>query len=328
MIYFLPMPRRVLLIGFEGAEGLDIFGPAEVFACVGQRLGSPRYDVVVCAVGRTFRVTSGAAVGARDLASVRPRADDTVLVVGGDDRAVAEAASSEVLVRWLRRAAGIVRRIGSICDGAFIVARSGLLDGRRAATHWSSCDRLARLYPRVQVDREAIYVRDGRVWTSAGVTTGIDMALAMVEEDHGRALADAVASHLVLYSRRPGFQSQFSEALVAQVSASNPLGPVIAWLRANLRAPLDVPRLARKAGMSARSLHRRCLQDLDITPAKLVERLRVEQARTLLATTGLGTKTIATRCGFGGPPRMARAFERALGVAPRDYRRMFTTAIS
>jgi transcriptional regulator GlxA family with amidase domain len=327
MVYFLPMPNRVLLVGFEGAEGLDIFGPAEVFSCVGRRLGAPSYDVVVCtAGGGWFKVTSGASVGSRDLAGVRPRTEDTVLVVGGDDRAVGEAASSAVLMGWLRRAARLVRRIGSICDGAFILARAGLLNGRRAATHWSSCDRLLRQYPQVDLDREAIYVRDGRLWTSAGVSTGIDMALAMVEEDHGRALADTVASHLVLYSRRPGFQSQFSEMLVAQASASNPLGPVVAWMRANLRTPLDVDRLARKAGMSVRSLHRHCLQEFATTPAKLVERLRVEQARTLLATTQLGTKTVAARCGFGGAPRMARAFERALGLAPREYRTMFTTA--
>jgi transcriptional regulator GlxA family with amidase domain len=327
MFYFLPMAERVLLIGFDGAEGLDIFGPAEVFAGACRRLDAPVYDVIVTAVGGgSIEVTSGALVAARELAAVRPRADDTVLVVGGADRAVEAAASSVALMRWLSRAARVARRIGSICDGAFIVARAGILDGRRAATHWSSCDRLARQYPQIEVDREAIFVRDGRVWTSAGVTTGIDMALAMVEEDHGRAVADTVAAHLVLYARRPGFQSQFSEVLVAQTSASDPLGPIVAWLRANLRAPLDVEKLARRAGMSVRSLHRHCVQELDTTPAKLVEKLRVEQARTLLATTQLGTKTIAMRCGFGSAPRMARAFERALGIVPRAYRTMFAKA--
>jgi transcriptional regulator GlxA family with amidase domain len=146
------------------------------------------------------------------------------------------------------------------------------------------------------------------------------MALAMVEDDHGRRLADRVAAHLVLYARRPGFQSQFSEELVAQTSSSDPLGPVVTWLRGNLRAPLDVSQLARRAGMSMRSLHRHCLKELGTTPAKLVEKLRVERARTLLTTTHLGTKTIAARAGFGTAPRMARAFERALGVAPAAYR--------
>ena len=290
------MARRVVLIGFDGAEGLDIFGPAEVFAGAGRRLGVPAYDVLIASAGGdSIVLTSGARVATRRLASIRPQADDTVLVVGGADRALDEAASNQVLTGWLLRASRIVRRIGSVCDGAFIIARAGLLDGKRAATHWSSCDRLGRAYPRIEVDREAIFVHDGRVWTSAGVTTGIDMALAMVEEDHDRRLADSVAAHLVVYARRPGFQSQFSEVLVAQSAASDPLGPLVAWLRANVRAPLDVPALARRAGMSVRSLHRHCLQELDTTPAKLVEKLRIEQARTLLATTQLGTKAIAAR---------------------------------
>jgi transcriptional regulator GlxA family with amidase domain len=317
------MTKRILLIGFDGADGLDLFGPAEVFYCAGRRLGAPTYHVVIAAMGGgAIELSSGVSVSARDLAAIRPRPDDTVLVAGGEDRAMDKAASNAILVRWLARAGQVVRRIGSICDGAFIVARAGILEGRRVATHWSSCDRLARLHPEIQVDREAIFVRDGRVWTSAGVTTGIDMALAMVEEDLGRRLADSVAAHLVLYARRPGFQSQFSEELVAQASASDPFGPVVAWLRANLRGSIDVAKLARRAGMSVRSLHRHCLEQLDTTPAKLVEKLRVERARTLLATTELGTKTIAARCGFGTAPRMARAFERSLGVAPKAYRTM------
>jgi transcriptional regulator GlxA family with amidase domain len=323
--YLVPMARRVLLVGFDGAEGLDLFGPAEVFTTAGRRLGAAAYDLVIAAVGRTIALTSGARVATRPLASLRPQADDTVLVVGGADDALDAAAADATLLRWLGRAARVARRLGSICDGAFLLARAGLLDGKRAATHWSSCDRLGRLHPLIEVDREAIFVRDGRLWTSAGVTTGIDMALAMVEEDHGRRLADSVAAHLVVYARRPGFQSQFSEALVAQTSASDPLGPLVAWLRANLRAPLDVTRLARRAGMSVRSLHRACLRELDTTPAKLVEKLRIEQARTLLATTRLGTKAIAARCGFGSAARMAIVFERTLGVGPRAWRTMFAS---
>ena len=315
------MANRVVLIGFDGAEGLDLFGPAEVFTGAGKRLGTAAYKVVLASEGGgPIVLTSGASVVTRALATIRPRQGDTVLVAGGADDALDVAASSRLLAGWLARAARVVRRIGSICDGAFIIAHAGILDGKRAATHWASCDRLGRSYPRVHVDREAIFVRDGAVWTSAGVTTGIDMALAMVEQDHDQRLADSVAADLVVYARRPGFQSQFSEMLVAQSSASDPLGPVLTWLRANLRAPLDVPTVARRAGMSVRSLHRRCLENLDMTPAKLVEKLRVEQARTLLATTDLGTKAIAARCGFRTPPRMAIAFKRALGVGPRAYR--------
>jgi transcriptional regulator GlxA family with amidase domain len=325
-LYFAPMTRRVVLVGFDGAEGLDLFGPAEAFTGAGRRLGVPAYEVIIASAGGgPIVLTSGASVATRRLASIRPQAGDTVLVVGGADRALEEAASSKSLIHWLVGAARIVRRIGSICDGAFVIARAGILDGKRAATHWSSCDRLGRSYPRVEVDREAIFVRDGRVWTSAGVTTGIDMALAMVEEDHDRRLADSVAAHLVVYARRPGFQSQFSEVLVAQSAASDPLGPLVAWLRANLRTSLDVPEVARHAGMSVRSLHRHCLQELDTTPAKLVEKVRIEQARTLLATTHLGTKAVAARCGFGTASRMAIVFQRALGIGPRAYRTIFAS---
>jgi len=319
------MPMRVLLIGFDGVEGLDLFGPAEVFTTAGRRLRSATYEVIVAATGSAITLTSGTSVNTRKLSSLRPQTDDTVLVVGGADSALDVAAEDPALLGWLRRASRVVRRIGSVCDGAFLAARAGILDGKRAATHWSSCDRLGRSYPEVRVDREAIFVRDGRVWTSAGVTTGIDMALAMVEEDHGSRIADSIAAHLVLYARRPGFQSQFSEVLVAQSSASDPLGPLVAWVRSNLRAPLDVGKLARQAGMSVRSLHRHCLRDLDMTPAKLVEKLRIEQARSLLATTQLGTKAIAERCGFGTAPRMALVFQRALGVGSRAYRMMFAS---
>ena len=318
------MRRRVLLIGYPDADGLDLFGPAEVFREAAQRIGAPVYEVVFAAVGGgPIRLTSGFTVAAQALEKLRPRPSDTALVAGGSDAAIDVAAADPKLRTWLSSAARTVARIGSVCDGAFIAASAGILDGRRAATHWASCDRLAHLYPRVHVDREAIFVRDGRVWTAAGVSTGIDMALAMVEDDHGPRLADAVAARLVLFARRPGFQSQFSEELVAQTSASDPLGPVVAWLRSNLRAPLRVETVARRAGLSVRSLHRTCLKTLELTPAKLIEKLRVEQARTLLATTQLGTKAVAARCGFGSTPRMSRAFERALGVTPGVYRLMF-----
>ncbi len=324
-IYAVTVRRRVLLVGYRDAYGLDLFGPAEVFSEAVLRLGTPAYEVVISAIGGgAMTLTSGISVAAADLTSIRPQANDVVIVAGGSDEATDAAAKDRVLLTWLARASRIVSRIGSVCDGAFVLASAGILDGKRAATHWYSCERLARLHPRVHVDREAIFVRDGRVWTAAGVSTGIDMALAMVEEDHGRKLADTVAAHLVLFARRPGFQSQFSEELVAQTLASDPLGPVIAWMRANLRAPLDVATVAHRAGMSVRTFHRSCLQALDLTPAKLVEKLRVEHARSLLTTTRLGTKVIAARSGFGSTPRMTRAFQRALGVPPGAYRLMFS----
>ncbi len=321
VVHFLPM-ARVVLVAFDGAQGLDVLGPAEVFAGVGRHhLEREPYEVVLAAVGGgRIRATSGIAMRAVDLQRLRPRPADTVLVAGGEDRAIRGALACRPLVQWVARAARVARRIGSVCSGAFVLAQAGVLDGRRAATHWSACQQLAAFRPQVTVDANAIFVQQGRVWTSAGVTTGIDMALAMVEEDHGRRVADAIAARLVLYARRPGFQSQFSDALVAQLEASEPLAPVVTWARANLRQGMDPVRLARRAGMSLRTFHRRCLEQTGKTPAKLIEGLRVEYARTLLTTTALGTKTIAARCGFGSAARMARAFERTLGVAPREYR--------
>jgi transcriptional regulator GlxA family with amidase domain len=320
MRQFLPMTRVILAV-FDGAQGLDILGPAEVFAGVRRHAEAPGYEVVLAAVGGgSVRATSGIAMSVVDLGRLRPGPSDTVLVVGGDETPLRAALASKPLVAWLARAARVVRRIGSVCSGAFVLAQAGILDGRRVATHWSACQRLAAFRPQLTVDANAIFVQEGRVWTSAGVTTGIDMALAMVEEDCGRRVADAIAARLVLYARRPGFQSQFSDMLVAQTESSEPLAPVVAWARQNLRGRVDPARLARRAGMSVRTFHRRCVEQLGTTPAKLVEGLRVEHARTLLATTDLGTKTIAARSGFGSAPRMARAFERTLGVAPRDYR--------
>jgi transcriptional regulator GlxA family with amidase domain len=313
-----PVPR-VVIIGFDGVQTLDLTGPAEVFAAASRSAGRAVYRVVVASVGGGERPTScGLIVRTADLGRIRPGRADTVVVAGGGADAIQRAATDRALLGWLRRAAPIAQRMASVCSGAFVLAAAGLLDGKRAATHWEACDELARRFPAVTVDPNAIFVRDGAVWTSAGVTTGIDMTLAIVEDDLGRALADAVAARLVLYIRRPGFQSQFSAALVAQ-TAGDALGPAIAWTRANL-ASADVEAVARHAGLSVRTLHRRCLTQLATTPARLIDKLRVEHARALLATGDLPVKALAARCGFGNPTRMKRAFERELGIGPREYR--------
>jgi transcriptional regulator GlxA family with amidase domain len=323
---------RVVIVAFDGVQTLDATGPAEVFAGAGRELGSPRYRVVLASVGGgARRMSSGIVIETTDLRALRPRATDQVVVAGGDEPAIRAAIADAALRRWLVGAARIVRRMTSVCSGAFLLAAAGLLDGKRATTHWSACDALARLFPRVEVDRNAIFVEEGRIWTSAGVTTGIDMALAIIEQDHGRAVADAVAARLVLYVRRPGFQSQWSEALVAQTSASDPLGPAITWARANLPAA-DVEALARRAGLSVRTLHRRCRELLGTTPAKLLDRLRVEHARAVMAAPGARraaappAKTVAAHSGFGNAARMKRAFVRELGIAPREYRMLHAPA--
>lgn len=311
--------HRVLLVVYEGIEALDAAGPAEVFSAALGANGERAYSVVTASsTGEPARSASGVFVlPAKRLDGVRLSPDDTVLVVGGQERALRRALRDDALRAFLTRAAPRVRRIGSVCSGAFLLAAAGVLDGRRAATHWLGCDALGKLHPRVKVDANAIFVRDGHVWTSAGVTTGIDMALAMVEEDLGREAADRIASQLVLYLRRPGFQSQFSDALVAQREAGDPLGAAIAWARANLRK-VDVPSLADRAGLSLRTLHRRCAEVMQTTPASLLEKLRVEHARTLLAA-GTPVKAAAVEAGFGSPARLRRAFARQLGLGPSEY---------
>jgi transcriptional regulator GlxA family with amidase domain len=284
----------------------------------------PHYEVVVVSTGGGERTTScGLAIHTRDLSRVTPRRDDLVIVAGGDDPWIRDAVTDRALLSWLQRAARVVRRVASVCSGSFVLAAAGLLDGKRATTHWSALDQLAALFPRVEVDRNAIFVIDGSTWTSAGVTTGIDMSLAIVEEDLGAAIADDVAARLVLYVRRPGFQSQWSEALVAQQQSKDPLAPAIAWARANL-AKADLDSIAKRAGLSPRTFHRRCLAHLSTTPAKLLDKLRVERARELLAAGEQPIKVLAVTCGWVTATRMTRAFVRELGMSPRAYRLLHT----
>jgi transcriptional regulator GlxA family with amidase domain len=318
------LPMRIVLIGFDGLQGLDLFGPADVFAAANRSLGRREYEVVLaCVGGGRARATSGIELFAHALERIAPRESDTVLVVGGERRAIAAATACLPLTRWLQRAARRVRRLGSVCSGAFILANAGLLDGRRVATHWLACRELARYRPQCTVDANAIFVQDGNVWTSAGVTTGIDMALALVEQDCGRRVADSAAARLVVYARRPGFQAQFSETLIAQNEASESLARGLELIRNRPTHKLSVLELAHAVGMSVRSLHRRCSEEFGTTPAKLIERLRTENARLLLSTTPLESKRVAARSGFENPARMARAFQRTLGMSPRAYRALF-----
>jgi transcriptional regulator GlxA family with amidase domain len=215
--------------------------------------------------------------------------------------------------------------VASVCTGAFLLAASGLLDGRRAVTHWRSCDRLRERHPTVCVEEDRIYVRDGKVWTSAGVTAGIDLALALVEEDLGRDLALAVARHLVVFLKRPGGQSQFSTMLAAQ-SAGDPFARLHQWMAAHLDADLRVERLAEAAGMSPRNFARVYVQRMGRTPAKAAEAMRIEAARRALEEGGASIEVVARRCGFGDEERLRRSFLRRLGVGPRAYRTRFAAA--
>jgi transcriptional regulator GlxA family with amidase domain len=243
-------------------------------------------------------------------------------VSGGD---VEAAANDPELRRWLRGMARRVRRLASVCSGAFVLAEAGLLDGRRATTHWAGLPILERRYPRIHVDADAIFVRDGRVYTSAGVTAGIDLALALVEEDLGRATALAVARRLVVFLKRPGGQSQFSRHLAAQTIEPGALRGVPEWILEHLDDDLPVERLARRAAMSPRNFARVFRRSTGLTPAKYVEHARVEAARRLLEDGADGLEAVAARCGFASGERMRRTFVRHVGVVPIDYRRLFRT---
>jgi transcriptional regulator GlxA family with amidase domain len=244
---------------------------------------------------------------------------DTLIVAGGPG--IERAAADEALVDWVRGRAHQARRFASVCTGAVLLATSGLLDGRRAATHWSLCSELARRFPSVQVQPDPIFVHDGPAWTSAGVTAGIDLALALVEEDLGRTVALAVARYLVVFLKRPGGQSQFSAALALQ--GDGRFDTLHGWIGANLSGDLSLPRLADQAGMSERSFSRHYLKATGQTPARAIETLRVEAARNLLLDSRLPVKRVAQRCGFGSEETMRRSFLRLLAATPQEYRARF-----
>ena len=309
--------HRVTIVAYEGCQLLDVTGPAAVFGAANEGRARPFYDVVIVSPDGGAVVTNcGVALQSRKIGG-RP---DTMLVAGGSLGLKAAMARPD-LRRWLRAAAAKARRYGSVCTGAFVLAAAGLLDGKRVATHWSSCQRLAESYAALEVDADSLYVVDGKVWTSAGVTTGIDMALALVESDLGAATANLIARHFVLYARRPGYQSQFSPVLQAQTSAETPFAGLIDWMQAHLDQPLDVPALAARAGLSERSFYRKFTDATGETPAHFVEGLRLDAARTLLGR-GLALKAIAGQVGLRSPARLGRAFERRFGMAPTLFREM------
>ena len=322
-VYFMPMAKlhRIALLAYEGCQLLDVTGPAAVFGAANEASGRPVYDLrIVSPDGGVVVSNSGVALHSRRIGG-QP---DTLLVAGGSRGLKTVTARADVR-RWLAKAAPGAKRYGSVCTGAFVLAAAGLLDGRRVATHWASCDRLARNFPALEVDADSLYVVDGKVWTSAGVTTGIDMALALVEADLGAAVANLIARHFVLYARRPGYQSQFSPLLQAQTAAEAPFAALIDWMQAHLDRALDVPALAQRAGLSERSFYRKFTEATGKTPAHFVESLRLEAARTLLAQ-GMPLKAIAGKVGLSSPARLGQAFERRFGMPPSLFREMHRAA--
>ena len=323
---FLPkLPRVVELLAYPAVQLLDIAGPLQVFASANElaaRHGeAPLYAPRVVSAGAPV-VTASAGLGlvAARLPPARA-ALDTLLIAGGPG--VHAAAADPALLSWVRARARRARRTASVCTGAFLLAAAGLLEGRRAATHWMHCAELARRYPAIRVEADPIFVRDGAIWTSAGVTAAIDLALALVEEDAGRTLALAVARHLVMFLKRPGGQAQFSTVLSLQ-GAEDRFGALHSWMAGRLTGDLSLPALAQKAGMSERSFCRHYAEATGITPARAVERLRVEAARHLLCDTRLPVKRIAARCGFGSEETLRRSFVRLLAATPQNYRARFS----
>lgn len=318
--------HRMAFVIYPGFELLDVSGPASVFNGANRVLGKSGkpalYEIsMLSAEGGNIESSSGVALATRAIAGVRPGSVHTILIAGAEREpllpAMADAELRAALPRLVRKA----ERFGSVCTGGFVLAALGLLDGHRVATHWDSHKPLSENFGKVTVDPDALYVIDGRLWTSAGVTTGIDMALAMVAHDIDASVAGEVAKRLILYARRPGYQSQFSPLLQAQAKSDSPFADLIAWMHANLDQLLDVSSLAARAGMTERTFHRRFVAATSETPARFVETIRVDAARMLLSR-GLSLKSVATRVGLFPVARLADAFERRFGLAPRLYRDM------
>ena len=299
---------------------LDVVGPAEVFASAGS------YEVEIVAPDpEPFFMSNGMQVVPHAaMADVRGPID-TLLIAGGEG--TRKMATEPRVLEWTRAAAKRSRRVTSVCSGAFVLGAAGLLDGRRATTHWAWCDTLAALYPDVEVERDAIFVVDDSVYTSAGVTAGMDLALALVEEDLGADVAREVAQQLVVFLRRPGGQSQFSAQIAAPPAEREPLREVQAYIAANAGSDLSVPALAERAAMSPRNFARAFKGETGMTPAAYVESVRVEQARIALEGSDAQVESVARHCGFGTVETMRRAFHRRLGVGPAAYRSRFRPSL-
>ena len=324
------MSRRVVFVTYPRITALDLVGPHEVFtsaAEIARRSGvdADAYSVSVAAPNAgAVRTSRGPAIVADcALASVRG-AIDTLVVVGGEG--AYDAAADPQLVEWVRRTAPRCRRVASVCSGAFVLAAAGLLDGRRATTHWASCDRLARAHPFVAVEPDPIFVEDGNVFTSAGVTAGMDLALALVEADLGREVALLTARHLVLFVQRSGGQAQFSAQLGAQLAEREPLRELQVAIAEHPGGDYRVDRLAAHVAMSPRHFARVFRAEIGCSPAVYVERTRIEIAQRLLESTGIAVDAVARDAGFGTVETMRRAFARRVGASPTEYRDRFRPA--
>lgn len=312
---------RIAILAFDRVQLLDVAGPADVFAEAAAQLRDPRaYRVKILSAGTGpwLRTACGVRLAVDGDVSTHTGPFDTVLVAGGptgDIDVVPQPA-----LAWLRQQSQSARRLGSVCSGSFALARAGLLDGHRAATHWQFAEAMARQFPRVQVESDPVYIRDGKLFTSAGVTAAMDLALALVEEDHGHEVAQRVARQLVMFVRRPGGQSQFSAHLAAQTAQHSAIRRVQDHVLADPGGAHTVAALAGRTGMSPRNFARVFLAETGMTPAQFVEKTRIEAAQRLLAR-GAAPKQVAAQVGYGNPDGLRRAFQRRLGTTPGAWRR-------
>lgn len=314
--------RKVVIVGPPPVQVLDVTGPLEVFS------NAPGYEIQIANPGpeRTLKTNRGLVLGDAVPLSEIGGSIDTLVVAGGPG---AESGSFDPeFISWVGAAGRQARRVASICTGAFVLAEAGLLNGKKAVTHWSFCDRLAREYSDVIVCPEPIYLRDGSIYTSAGITAGIDLSLALVEEDHGHETALRIARFLVMFLVRPGGQAQYSHMLSHQAGASHPLRELQVWMLEHLREHLTVESLAERMGMSPRHFTRVCLRETGMNPGQFVGRLRVEAAQQRIDSSAQGMKEIADAVGFRSADEMRRVFVRVLGVTPSEYASRFRSPLT
>jgi len=320
-------PKQVAIVGFEDMMSLDLTGPLEAFTSA--RIESPSgrhepcYKVTIAALGaKSFRSESGLRMTAScSLSSLRQV--DTLIIPGG--RSMRDPAINAKLADWISRSVREIRRVATVCTGAYGLAATGLLNGRRATTHWMFCRDLAARYPKIKVDANALYIRQGKFYTSAGVTAGIDLSLALIEEDFGPQVALAVARELVVYLKRPGGQEQYSEPLKFQAQSSSRFAELAPWMMAHLGRDLSVERLAEQVCLCPRQFSRRFKCEFKSSPAAFVQRLRLDEARKRLSAAESSVEAVARSVGFQDPDSFRRAFVKRFGVAPSTFRGRFVT---
>ncbi|HEY8793362.1 MAG TPA: DJ-1/PfpI family protein [Gemmatimonadaceae bacterium] len=316
--------RRIGILGYDGIQALDLVGPAEAFAAVRNDAdGSTEsaYDIVIIGLtGRRFRSETGLTMQADTTVSKSIRLD-TMIIPGG--RTMRESETSQKTAAWILSRANSTRRIASVCTGIYGLAPTGLLDGRRVTTHWRFARDLAQRYPKLRVESDALYIKDGRFFTSAGITAGIDLALAQIEEDHGPTQSLSVARELVVYLKRPGGQDQFSEPLQFQMRSADRFADLTAWMTGHLNGDLSVETLAARACLGARQFSKVFKQTYGTSPAAFVEEMRLREAGRRLSSRRVDAEAVARSVGYHSLDVFRRAFERCYGVSPSSYRSHF-----